>query len=33
MRKSLVDIARPLGFAVHEHIIVGRGGPCEFPQP
>jgi len=24
--EALVDVARPLGIAVHDHIIVGRGG-------
>jgi DNA repair protein RadC len=26
MTRSIVDIARPLGIAVHDHIIVGRNG-------
>jgi DNA repair protein RadC len=26
MTKAIVDIAAPLGIAVHDHIIVGRGG-------
>jgi DNA repair protein RadC len=26
MTKAIVDIAKPLGIAVHDHIIVGRGG-------
>jgi RadC-like JAB domain len=26
MTKAIVDIARPLGIAVHDHIIVGRDG-------
>jgi DNA repair protein RadC len=26
MTKTIVDIARPLGIAVHDHIIVGRNG-------
>ncbi len=26
MTKTIVDIAKPLGIAVHHHIIVGRGG-------
>jgi DNA repair protein RadC len=24
--KAIIDIAKPLGIAVHDHIIVGRGG-------
>ena len=26
MTKAIVDVARPLGIAVHDHIIVGRDG-------
>jgi len=26
MTKAIIDIAKPLGIAVHDHIIVGRGG-------
>jgi DNA repair protein RadC len=26
MTKAIVDIAKPLGIAVHDHIIVGRQG-------
>jgi len=26
MTKAVIDIARPLGIAVHDHIIVGRSG-------
>jgi DNA repair protein RadC len=26
MTKAIIDIARPLGIAVHDHIIVGRSG-------
>jgi proteasome lid subunit RPN8/RPN11 len=26
MTRSIVDIARPLGIAVHDRIIVGRNG-------
>ena len=30
MTKSLVDIAKPLGIAVHDHIIVGKSGHASF---
>jgi DNA repair protein RadC len=30
MTKSVVDIAKPLGIAVHDHIIVGRSGHVSF---
>jgi DNA repair protein RadC len=26
MTKAIIDIAKPLGISVHDHIIVGRGG-------
>jgi DNA repair protein RadC len=26
MTKSIIDIATPLGIAVHDHIIVGKNG-------
>ena len=26
MTKAIVDIAAPLGIAVHDHIIVGKSG-------
>jgi len=26
MTKSVIDIAKPLGITVHDHIIVGRNG-------
>ena len=26
MTKAIVDIARPLGISVHDHIIVGKDG-------
>ena len=26
MTKQIVDIAKPLGIAIHDHIIVGRNG-------
>jgi DNA repair protein RadC len=30
MTKQVVDIAKPLGILVHDHIIVGRGGHASF---
>jgi DNA repair protein RadC len=30
MTKSVVDIAKPLGIAVHDHIIVGKNGHVSF---
>ena len=30
MTRELVDIAKPLGIAVHDHIIVGRDGHASF---
>jgi DNA repair protein RadC len=26
MTRAIVEIAKPLGIAVHDHIIVGRNG-------
>jgi DNA repair protein RadC len=26
MTKAIIDVARPLGIEVHDHIIVGREG-------
>ena len=26
MTKAIIDIATPLGIAVHDHIIVGKSG-------
>ena len=26
MTKTIVDIAKPLGIAVHDHIIIGKKG-------
>src|SRR5438046_5312074 len=26
MTQAIIDIAKPLGIAVHDHIIVGKGG-------
>jgi DNA repair protein RadC len=26
MTKAITDIAKPLGIAVHDHIIVGKSG-------
>jgi len=30
MTKTVVDVARPLGIVIHDHIIVGRGGHASF---
>ena len=30
MTRQIVDIAKPLGIAVHDHIIVGRDGHASF---
>jgi len=26
MTKAIIEVAKPLGIAVHDHIIVGKGG-------
>ena len=30
MTRTLVDVAKPLGIAVHDHIIVGKSGHASF---
>ena len=30
MTKAIVDIAKPLGISVHDHIIVGKEGHASF---
>ncbi len=30
MTRDIVEIAKPLGIAVHDHIIVGREGHASF---
>jgi DNA repair protein RadC len=30
MTQAIVDIAKPLGISVHDHIIVGKDGHVSF---
>lgn len=30
MTRQVIDIAKPLGIAVHDHIIVGKNGHASF---
>lgn len=30
MTKQIVEVAKPLGIVVHDHIIVGRDGHASF---
>jgi DNA repair protein RadC len=30
MTQSIIDVATPLGIAVHDHIIVGKEGHASF---
>ena len=30
MTKAIVEIAKPVGIAVHDHIIVGKDGHASF---
>jgi hypothetical protein len=32
MTQAIVAVARPLGIAVHDHIIVGKGRPRELER-
>ena len=33
MTKRILDIAKPLGIAIHDHIIVGRNGHATLKGP
>jgi DNA repair protein RadC len=33
MTKTMVETARPLGIAVHDHIIIGKNGHVSFKAP
>ncbi len=30
MTRELVDIGKPLGIAIHDHVVVGRDGHASF---
>jgi DNA repair protein RadC len=30
MTQSIVEVARPLGISIHDHIIVGKEGHASF---
>jgi len=30
MTNAIVDVAKPLGIAVHDHIVVGKEGHASF---
>jgi DNA repair protein RadC len=30
MTRQIVDVAKPMGIIVHDHIIVGRDGHASF---
>src|SRR5690606_36009448 len=32
MTRQVVDAARPMGIAVHDHVVVGRDGVASFRQ-
>jgi len=32
MTQALVEVARSLGIAVHDHVIVGRAGQASFRE-
>ena len=32
MTQQIIDIAKPLGIAVHDHIIVGKDGHRSFKE-
>jgi DNA repair protein RadC len=32
MTRTLVDVAKPLGITIHDHLIVGRKGHTSFRE-
>jgi DNA repair protein RadC len=30
MNREIIDVAKPLGITIHDHIIVGREGHASF---
>jgi DNA repair protein RadC len=32
MTRVIIDVAKPLGIEVHDHIIVGKHGHASFKQ-
>jgi DNA repair protein RadC len=30
MTKAIIEVAKPLGIAVHDHLIVGKHGPASL---
>ena len=30
MTRQIVDVAKPLGITVHDHIVIGRDGHASF---
>ena len=30
MTKTIIDVAKPLGIVVHDHIVIGREGHASF---
>ena len=32
MTQAIVEVAKPLGIAVHDHIVVGRDGHASFRE-
>ena len=32
MTQAIIDVAKPLGISVHDHIIVGRGRYVSFAE-
>ena len=33
MTQTIIDVAHPLGIAVHDHIVVGKEGHASFQEP
>jgi DNA repair protein RadC len=33
MTKAIIDIAKPLGISVHDHLIIGKDGHTSLKGP
>jgi hypothetical protein len=33
MTETIVEVGKPLGIVVHDHLIIGRDGHTQLPRP
>jgi hypothetical protein len=33
MTRRIIEAGEKLGIAIHDHIVIGRGGPCQLQEP